>query len=105
MQDFSGVLWGLWKKQQLEKRAVSSIITKEGCYLTHLSFTCAPGAAGTIGVYDGESSGDDRKFDIDVLAGDSKSLSILFPLPFNKGLYVAVGGNVNSFTVGFIPRR
>jgi hypothetical protein len=80
----------------------STIVHKGPCLVMAVS-VCANGANATVNLYDGVSTGGERKLTIAVTNGLTLSPVIVSGIEFKTGLYVTLGAATDLTTISLYP--
>jgi hypothetical protein len=102
MNDLMVAFDRLWRKIQVVRLTASGLVAKRGGYLISAVAYGDGSAVGRAIVYDGEGTNDQILFDLGVYSNGSASYCPTFPVPFDRGLYVSLSGNITSVTLTFI---
>jgi hypothetical protein len=95
----------LWSWQRYEYLTGSRIICKTPGFLVSAKMTGTVAATSTVALHDGESANEGKILDLTALVKGCDEFTPSLPIPFNRGLYAALGVTAASLTVVIITRR
>ena len=105
MPDVLADLEKLWRRQRYEYLTGSQIVCKTPGFLVYAQLTGTAAATSTGKLYDGESANEQQICDLTGLVLGVDKFNPSFPVPFQRGLYAALGTTAVSLTVVIITRK
>ena len=95
----------LWQRVAVQRLTASGRVCLGPCYIFSCGLTADSAGVATASIYDGAGSGGDLIINLGCITSDKDFRS--FPVPFylRKGLYVAVGSNVEGVTIQYLSIR
>jgi len=98
-------LMKMWRRQRYEFLTGSRIICKTPGFLEYVKMTGTAAATSTVKIYDGESATEQQLCELTGLVTGSDQFNPSWPVPFQRGLYAALGLTASSLTVVIITQK
>lgn len=76
-----------------------------GPCLVSFIFVGSDGVAAQVDIYDGDSTLGEHKFRVNVIADDSKPISLPYPTDFDKGVFVDVNAATTFVSIQIHPLK